>query len=824
MAHDGATGERHARSILDPLPLGTLLVVASLVSLHTAAAPAGEDDPALVTGYQERSRIDVVEAWPFVVRPEKEKYREHCKLLGPADVGITENGRPVRVVSVVQAPPVSTHALVIDASSSMMSPYTVRTRRRGRQTRLAASTYVRFMLDDAVARRSEAPADVAPVEELIVATFDDDLWLRAGPIPVVDAATVEQVALQIDRITGGYQTTLNDSIYRLLDYLEGRERRASIVLLSDGADQGSDRGYPAVDQLALRANNVTVFPVGIALPPGPHEQFLKRIAEATGGKYYWIRGRSSDLLAAPLRKKFGEIRERLRGQLYISYFALPPGEMEGDADPSRFAGFGAREVRIRSLDARCFVPEDGYRRQRTLAPPGDGEVDTLLTIDPAAHTALDHGALRLTVTEPSRDRGPLIRWNAETLPRRLATRYATLRVAAFDGPRGPAAAAGATPAEILLDWLLDGTIPERPPSGVRALLDSEIGGTTFLELRGAIARAIFDRYEEYRAWATETVEARFRARLESQFPEPASAAERQRREELLDAAVRFRLETISPRDYRDLLADWRGDVHARVLSLAIERDLVNALLGNDPAARRRVDTAQLRWTRLHDGFYFADRFRIVAPLELTCDPRSGSCGFFRIVLPRPADLPEDLTRPTGKTLLPADFEQYLQYASAKVSRHPFALMTVRWLLGLPTHPEGGDAGSDPAPIALPGDWTVAALSYHPEPFPFDARRTEGDQEPQLPATCRRRVSFDLERPGAANTERTTLEIVVDGHVARRETAMPDACEEAGGAPFLEPLCFGTREGPPPTAWIERLQDKGLDPCSTASAGKDGGSS
>ena len=82
---------------------GALLVVTALISLGCGAVLADEDEPALISGYQERSRIDVVEAWPFVVRPHKQKHREHCELLGPADLRVTENGRPVRVVSIVQA-------------------------------------------------------------------------------------------------------------------------------------------------------------------------------------------------------------------------------------------------------------------------------------------------------------------------------------------------------------------------------------------------------------------------------------------------------------------------------------------------------------------------------------------------------------------------------------------------------------------------------------------------------------------------------------------------------------------------------------------------
>ena len=71
-------------------------------------------------------------------------------------------------------------------------------------------------------------------------------------------------------------------------------------------------------------------------------------------------------------------------------------------DPARFSGFGAREVRIRSLDSRCFVPEDGYRRQRTLAPPRDGDAAPL-KIAPGEDPQTGDGSLRLAVQHKMRN-------------------------------------------------------------------------------------------------------------------------------------------------------------------------------------------------------------------------------------------------------------------------------------------------------------------------------------------------------------------------------------------------------------------------------------
>ena len=59
-----------------------------------------------------------VEAWPFVVKPRKNADVETCRQLGPSDIRVLEDGETVRVIDVSRAPPLATHVLMIDSSSS----------------------------------------------------------------------------------------------------------------------------------------------------------------------------------------------------------------------------------------------------------------------------------------------------------------------------------------------------------------------------------------------------------------------------------------------------------------------------------------------------------------------------------------------------------------------------------------------------------------------------------------------------------------------------------------------------------------------------------
>ena len=67
----------------------------------------------------------------------------------------------------------------------------------------------------------------------MVATFDDSLRMVVPPAVVGDESTASAMKAQIDAVSGGFQTTLFDSLFRLAWYLErcdlGREEEQTIA-------------------------------------------------------------------------------------------------------------------------------------------------------------------------------------------------------------------------------------------------------------------------------------------------------------------------------------------------------------------------------------------------------------------------------------------------------------------------------------------------------------------------------------------------------------------------------------------------------------------
>ena len=92
----------------------------------------------------------------------------------------------------------------------------------------------------------------------------------------------------------------------------------------------------------------------------------------------------------------------------------------------------------------------------------------------------------------------------------------------------------------------------------------------------------------------------------------------------------------------------------------------------DPAFKNRdlekfkAVRAMDAWATLHDWLRLPDRVRTTVPLALQCRGTDGPCGYHRLVLPRLGELPEDLTRPTGKTLEPTDWDAFLDYATKSI--------------------------------------------------------------------------------------------------------------------------------------------------------------
>jgi hypothetical protein len=260
-----------------------------------------------------------------------------------------------------------------------------------------------------------------------------------------------------------------------------------------------------------------------------------------------------------------------------------------------------------------------------------------------------------------------------------------------------------------------------------------------------VAEVLFRTDKSYREWVRELLGARLRAQYRKRVPPPRDAEERLRYEKEIESVVLGRLRQATPSDYVQYLADWLLDVRARDLALRLEGKEANLLLPGKANAADQVDMIQRRWLRLHDWLSLPDRVRVLVPLELVCDRDRERCGFYRIVLPRFGELPEDLKRVSGKVLRPRTLEEFIQYDMAKVPKYPFGLMWIRWLLGLPVQP------GDPAPElswqreelvrAVHGAGPVTAIEHHAaEVIPLETR-VDKVIDGRL---CFRRVTIDFD--------------------------------------------------------------------------------
>jgi Ca-activated chloride channel family protein len=121
-------------------------------------------------------------------------------------------------------------------------------------------------------------------DRVLVVPFTKSLGAITGP--TTDAATVGD-ALAAVQARGG--TAICDALVATTRYLEGREGRHVIVLLSDGYDEHSKS--TANDAIAaLQQRSATVYVIGIGGVAGislKGERLLKRIAEETGGRAFF---------------------------------------------------------------------------------------------------------------------------------------------------------------------------------------------------------------------------------------------------------------------------------------------------------------------------------------------------------------------------------------------------------------------------------------------------------------------------------------------------------------------------------------------------------
>ncbi len=218
--------------------------------------------------------------------------------LALSQVHVTENGRPVRGLSLVseQAASQSQFAVVflIDASLSM----------RGKPI-VAAMSAVRTFEENRNAGQSVA---------LIVFNRGVRVLLPF----TTDASRISAALDHTPRLDEG--TRIYDALGRARELLEGtRAASGSIVLLSDGTDVGSV-AKPATVLHALAADRLRVFSVGLKSRTYDRRT-LAGAAAATGGSYVEAAKPSA------LTGIFGALGASLSNQYVISYSSLAnPGK------------------------------------------------------------------------------------------------------------------------------------------------------------------------------------------------------------------------------------------------------------------------------------------------------------------------------------------------------------------------------------------------------------------------------------------------------------------------------------------------------------------
>ncbi len=161
----------------------------------------------------------------------------------------------------------------------------------------------------------------------------------------------ERLAESILLIDDGNYTALYDSIIVAARRFDGIDGRRAAILLTDGADSGSDHTFREAVAAAQRAD-VALYPVAVDLSPRfvRERWVLHELAKRTGGRVFSL-GRQTDP-----REVYEAIEEDLRAQFRISYAPIIAG---GDGE------WRELEVRLRGADGhdRRVRTRPGYFAQ-----------------------------------------------------------------------------------------------------------------------------------------------------------------------------------------------------------------------------------------------------------------------------------------------------------------------------------------------------------------------------------------------------------------------------------------------------------------------------
>ena len=220
------------------------------------------------------------------------------KALTTAGVAVSENGGPVSGLAVVPPGGAATGAiLLIDASNSMKGAPI-------QNAMLAARAFLKE-------RKANMPVSVVVFgpDDSVLAEFTTDANELAASVAETPATSEG--------------THIYDALIEATESVTSQElRRATIVLMSDGTDVGSEASL-AEAQSALAATNARVYSVGLQSPQYDPKT-LQAVARRSGGRYAEA-GQPAELAAI-----FTEIGTDLASEYEVTYRSLLPPRVEAN--------------------------------------------------------------------------------------------------------------------------------------------------------------------------------------------------------------------------------------------------------------------------------------------------------------------------------------------------------------------------------------------------------------------------------------------------------------------------------------------------------------
>jgi Ca-activated chloride channel homolog len=257
------------------------------------------------------SGVSLVEVYATVV----DQRGEPVGGLTAADFQVLEDGAPQSVTTFAAGDVPLSIVIALDRSFSMAGE-------RLSLARRAAAAFVRALRDN---------------DEVMVLAVGSEIETIAPPVPARQAS-----AIRWDAIEPWGTTPLYDVTVRAIDAVQQRHGRRALLVISDGADRGSETTAAALIDHARRSD-VLIYPVAIGRERPP---ILAELASVSGGRSIFVRD------GAQLESQLSALARELRMQYLLGYAPRNAGQREPawHAIDVLVKGEQGTRVRVRARD------------------------------------------------------------------------------------------------------------------------------------------------------------------------------------------------------------------------------------------------------------------------------------------------------------------------------------------------------------------------------------------------------------------------------------------------------------------------------------------